>query len=73
MARRDRLEQGGRRGQRAAQRQRMPAFLGDDDMDDEADDELGMSQMKNRTRRQYDERRDMDDMDGIEDVFALFF
>jgi len=27
-----------------------------------------LSGMKRRTRRQYDERRDMDDMDGIEDV-----
>ena len=27
-----------------------------------------LSQMKRRTRRQYDERKDMDDLEGIEDV-----
>jgi DNA replication licensing factor MCM2 len=36
--------------------------------DEEIDDELGVSRMKRRTRRQYDERRDADDLDGIEDV-----
>ncbi|KAH8828101.1 DNA replication licensing factor cdc19 [Flagelloscypha sp. PMI_526] len=73
LARRDRLEQGNRRGRRAAQRSRMPTFLGDDeDMDaDLDDDELGLADMKQRTRRQYDERRDADDMDGIEDELPM--
>jgi len=69
MARRDRLERTGKRGSRAARRSRAPAFLGSDDMEDEEmDDELGVSRMKRRTRRQYDERKDLDDLDGIEDV-----
>jgi hypothetical protein len=49
----------------------MPAFLGSDadlDEDEEMDDGLGISRMKRRTRRQYDERRDLDDLDGVEDV-----
>lgn len=70
MARRDRLEATGKRGARAARRSRAPAFLGSDGMDDddEMDDDLGVSRMKRRTRRQYDERRDLDDLDGVEDV-----
>ena len=71
MARRDRLERAGKRGARAARRSRAPAFLGsEDDMEDDADvdDELGISQFKARTRRQYDERGDQDDLEGIEDV-----
>ncbi|KAG6911108.1 MCM DNA helicase complex subunit [Tephrocybe rancida] len=74
MARRDRREQTGKRGSRAARRSRAPAFLGsDDDMDDddEMDGGLGLSRMKPRTRRAYDERRDLDDMDGIEDELPL--
>ncbi|KAF9481543.1 MCM-domain-containing protein [Pholiota conissans] len=72
MARRDRAERGDRRGQRAARRSHAPAFLGsDNDMDDEDGDELGISTMKRRTRRQYDERRDADDLDGIEDEIPL--
>ena len=56
-------------------RSRAPAFLGSDGMDedDELDDELGISRMKRRTRRQYDERRDLDDMDGVEDVSTCIF
>lgn len=69
MARRDRTERDGKRGQRAARRSRAPAFLGSDaDMEDEGMDELGLASMKMRTRKQYDERRDMDDLDGVEDV-----
>jgi len=69
MARRDRTERGGRRGQRAARRPHAPAFLeSDDDMDNEDVDELGLASMKMRTRKQYDERRDLDDLDGTEDV-----
>ncbi|KAF4598531.1 DNA replication licensing factor MCM2 [Pleurotus pulmonarius] len=73
MARRDRLESQGKRGNRALRRSRAPAFLGSDGMDedDELDDELGISRMKRRTRRQYDERRDLDDMDGVEDELPL--
>lgn len=72
MERRDRTERGDKRGQRAARRSHAPAFLGsDNDMDDEDGDELGISTMKRRTRKQYDERRDADDLDGIEDVGLL--
>ena len=72
MAQRDRMERTGRRGERASRRNR-PSFLGsDDDMDDEdrfAND-LGVGRMRRRTRRQYDERRDMDDLEGVGDVSA---
>ncbi|EPQ57599.1 MCM-domain-containing protein [Gloeophyllum trabeum ATCC 11539] len=74
MARRDRLERGGRRGRRAAGRSRMPEYLlGSDGLADSEDDITGglLSGMKKRTRRQYDERRDQDDMDGIEDEIPL--
>lgn len=74
MDRRDRLERSGKRGARAAARSRAPQFLLSDDMDDEdALDGLGVARMKLRTRRQYDERRDLDDMDGVEDVRLYFF
>ncbi|KAM5543152.1 hypothetical protein V8D89_003026 [Ganoderma adspersum] len=65
MARRDRMEQGGRR-RRAAARGIMPDFLQSDDVEDDADGGL-LSGMKRRTRKQYDERRDADDMEGVED------
>ena len=68
MARRDRLERGGRRGGRAAVRSRMPEFLQSDDMDDDGLDGGLLSGMKRRTRRQYDERKDLDDMQGVDDV-----
>jgi DNA replication licensing factor MCM2 len=70
MNRRDRLERAGKQGVRAANRGRAPQFLEDDDMDDEdaLGDDLGVARMKRRTRRQYDERRDIDDVDGTEDV-----
>lgn len=70
MNRRDRLERTGKQGTRAANRGRAPQFLEDDDMDDEdaLGDDLGVARMKRRTRRQYDERRDIDDVDGIDDV-----
>ncbi|EIW83154.1 MCM-domain-containing protein [Coniophora puteana RWD-64-598 SS2] len=73
MTRRDRLERTGRRGGRASRRSRAPRFLESDDMQDEdaLDDELGVARMKRRTRRQYDERRDIDDLDGIEDEIPL--
>lgn len=68
MARRDRLERTGGRGRRAARRSRAPAFLDSDDVVDEDLDDVELARMKRRTRRQYDERRDLDDVDGIEDV-----
>lgn len=69
MARRDRLERRGGRGARASRRTRYPGFLESDDMEDEDMEDGGLlSQMKRRTRRQYDERKDMDDLDGVEDV-----
>ena len=74
MARRDRLAQGGRRGQRAAARSRAPDFLQSDDdgyLDDLGDGGL-LSGMKRRARRDYDERRDIDDMEGVEDVRSSF-
>ena len=67
MARRDRLESTGR-GRRAARRSRAPAFLDSDDGVEEDLDDVELARMKRRTRRQYDERRDLDDMDGVEDV-----
>ncbi|KAI0047520.1 MCM-domain-containing protein [Auriscalpium vulgare] len=72
LARRDRLAQGGRRGARALNRSHAPSFFDSDDADVEGDDDGGLlSGMKARTRRQYDERRDIDDMDGIEDEVPL--
>ena len=63
MARRDKMERRGGRGGRAARRTRYPGFLESDDMEDEEGPGSGLlSQMKRRTRRQYDERRDMDDL-----------
>lgn len=74
MARRDRLERGGRRGARAAARSRMPEFLqSDDDMEDDGLDGGLLSGMKRRTRRQYDERKDIDDLQGIDDVSNVIF
>lgn len=69
MERRDRMERRGGRGGRAERRTRYPGFLESDDMEDE--DAAGgglLSQMKRRTRRQYDERKDIDDLEGVEDV-----
>lgn len=73
MDRRDRLERSGKAGGRAAVRSRAPRFLESDDMDDEdaLDGGLGVARMKRRTRHQYDERRDLDDMDGLDDVGML--
>jgi DNA replication licensing factor MCM2 len=67
MNRRDRQSRTGR-GARAARRSR-PTFLESDDIEDDEDPNGGLlSGLKQRTRRQYDERRDIDDMEGIEDV-----
>lgn len=67
MSRRDRQERAGRRGARAARRSR-PNFLQSDDMEEEELDGGLLSGLKRRTRRQYDERREMDDLDGVDDV-----
>ncbi|CDO72806.1 hypothetical protein BN946_scf184994.g59 [Trametes cinnabarina] len=71
MARRDRLERGGRRGVRAAARSRMPDFLQSDDMEDDDVDGGLLAGMKRRTRRQYDERKDLDDLEGVDDELPL--
>jgi len=69
MRQRDRLERGGRRGMRAANRSHAPTFFDSDDAGADDDNESGLlSGTRIRTRRQYDERRDVDDMEGIEDV-----
>jgi DNA replication licensing factor MCM2 len=67
MSRRDIMERTGKRGVRAARRSRHE-FFDDEDAEDEMDGGLGVSSIPRRTRRQYDERRDIDDLDGIEDV-----
>ncbi len=72
MRQRDRMERGSRRGMRAANRSHAPTFFDSDDVGAEDDDESGLlSGTRTRTRRQYDERRDVDDMEGIEDVCLL--
>ncbi|KAF9451935.1 MCM-domain-containing protein [Macrolepiota fuliginosa MF-IS2] len=71
MARRDRQERTGGGGRRAARRSRAPAFLDSDDVIDEDLDDVELARMKRRTRRQYDERRDIDDVDGVEDELPL--
>ena len=73
MRQRDRMERGSRRGMRAANRSHAPTFFDSDDVGAEDDDQSGLlSGTRTRTRRQYDERRDVDDMEGIEDVCLLF-
>lgn len=70
MKRRDARE-GRREGRRAARRNRMPGMLSDDEEDlEEEDDPAGglLAGTKPRVRRQYDERRDRDDAEGIDDV-----
>lgn len=48
----------------------MPNFLqSDDDMDDMDGNGL-LAGTKRRARRQYDERKEMDDLEGVEDVSA---
>ena len=69
MRQRDRMERGSRRGMRAANRSHAPTFFDSDDAGADDDDESGLlSGTRTRARRQYDERRDVDDMEGIEDV-----
>jgi Mini-chromosome maintenance protein 2 len=70
MSRRDRADQRRGRGARAAKRSRAPAFLQDEDEDEDDVDPNGglLAGMKKRTRKQYDERRDIDDAEGADDV-----
>jgi len=69
MRQRDRMERGSRRGMRAATRSHAPSFFDSDDVGATDDDESGLlSGTRARARRQYDERRDVDDMEGIGDV-----
>jgi DNA replication licensing factor MCM2 len=73
MRQRDRMERGSRRGMRAATRSHAPSFFDSDGAGTEDDDESGLlSGTRTRARRQYDERRDVDDMEGIEDVCFSF-
>ena len=72
--RRRETREGRREGHRAARWNRMPGILSDDDEDlEEEDDPAGrlLAGTKTRVRRQYDERRDRDDAEGIEDVKSL--
>ena len=74
MDRRDRAA-GKNRGRRAAARERMPFILSDGMSEGDMDDEDGtgglLAGMKPRVRKQYDERKDVDDAEGIEDVSRL--
>lgn len=67
MARRDRGQASGRLGRRS----KAPAFLLSSD-DDMAGDGLLDGIDSRRRRRHYDERRDVDDMEGEEDVSLSF-
>lgn len=68
MNRRDRREKGGKKSSRGG-RSRAPAFLDDEEGEEDMEGET-MARMRTRTRHVYDERRDEDDMDGVEDVRA---
>lgn len=74
MARRDQDNRRTGRGARAARRSRAPAFLQDEDEDEAPDPSGGLLAgiTKKRTRKLYDERRDIDDAEGIEDVCVRF-
>lgn len=69
MDRRDRAAGRGA-GRRAAARERMPFLLSDGMSEGDEDDGTGglLAGMKPRVRKQYDERKDVDDAEGIEDV-----
>ncbi|KIY67746.1 MCM-domain-containing protein [Cylindrobasidium torrendii FP15055 ss-10] len=69
MNRRDRREKGGKKTSRGG-RSRAPAFLDDDEGEEDMEGET-MARMRTRTRHVYDERRDEDDMDGVEDELPL--
>ena len=51
----------------------MPDFLQSDDIEEDGLDGGLLTGMKRRTRRQYDERKDMDDMQGVDDVSTCLF
>ncbi|KAG9044184.1 MCM DNA helicase complex subunit, partial [Serendipita sp. 407] len=73
MDRRDRAAGRGR-GRRAAARERMPFILSDgiSEADDDMDGTGGLlAGMKPRVRKGYDERKDIDDAEGIEDTIPL--
>jgi len=60
------------RGRRAAARRRAPGFIDDDEDEDMDDGEGALSGIipagvKIRTRKQYDERQDVDDAGGVDD------
>ncbi|KLO19458.1 MCM-domain-containing protein [Schizopora paradoxa] len=69
MDRRDRQERG-KRGFRAAARKTAPDMLMDEDDEEEGEDEL-LTDMRRRTRHQYDERIEDDDVAGIETEMPL--
>ena len=77
MARRDRDGGRGRR-RRAATRRRAPGFI-DDDEDEDIDEEEGPlsgiipAGVKIRTRKQYDERQDVDDAAGVDEEEEMPF
>lgn len=72
MGRRDRASGRGR-GRRSAARRRAPGFIDDDEDEDMDEGEGGAlsgiipAGVKIRTRRQYDERQDVDDAAGVDD------
>ena len=71
MALRDRRERQGRRGARAAARTRAPDLLQSDESEEEGLDVGLLAGMKHRARRQYDERVEIDDAEGIEAEMPL--
>ncbi|CAG8645726.1 5426_t:CDS:10, partial [Acaulospora colombiana] len=75
MERRDRATGRGP-GRRAAARERMPFILSDGMSEGGDDEDMGLAGnllagMKPRVRKQYDERKDVDDAEGIEDTIPL--
>ena len=58
---------------RVANRSHAPPFFDSDDTGVEGDDESRLlSRTRTRACRQYDERRDVDDMEGVEGVCFSF-
>ena len=72
MKRRDKQQRKGRRGARAARRTLAPDLLQSDESEEEMAGGL-LAGMKRRARRQYDERLDVDDADGIESVSPCLY
>ncbi|KAL5506953.1 MCM2 [Sanghuangporus vaninii] len=71
MALRDRRERQGRRGARAAARTRAPDLLQSEESEEEGLDGGLLAGMKRRARRQYDERIEIDDAEGVEAEMPL--